>query len=135
MAPYFRILFLSILAAGSMSHGVSAHHSFDGEFDRDKPITLTGTLTKVQWTNPHGRLLVDVKEPTGGVTTWEVQLGSVNILVRNGWAWNSIKVGEVVTVAAFLARDTPHLVGGGKITLADGKKWGDGVFTPAPPIR
>jgi hypothetical protein len=103
----------------------SAHHSFDGEFDRNKPITLSGTISKVEWTNPHARLFIDVKEPGGTVGTWEIELGTINGMMRNGWTRNTLKTGEVVTIAGFLAREGSRLASAsqfGSITLADGRK-------------
>src|ERR1700690_2499330 len=78
------------------------HHSFAAEYDGNKPVTLTGMVTKVEWMNPHARFYVDVKDEKGAVTNWELELGSPNGLMRAGWNRNSLKVGDVVTVKGSL---------------------------------
>jgi len=84
---------------------VVAHHAFAAEFDSDKPVTLTGTVTKVEWTNPHTWFYIDVKDQTGKVTNWGLEMGSPNGLMRNGWTRNSMKIGHEVTVEGSRARD------------------------------
>jgi hypothetical protein len=124
MTRFVRLAMLLATTVGFTSQA-SAHHSFDGEFDRNKPITLTGTISKVEWTNPHARLFVDVKEPAGTVNTWEIELGNINGMLRNGWTRNTLKNGEAVTISGFLARAGSRLASAsqfGSITLADGRK-------------
>ena len=82
-----------------------AHHAFAAEFDADKPITLTGAVTKVEWTNPHAWFYIDVKDETGKVTNWGLEMGSPNGLMRAGWTRNSMKLGDVVTVDASRAKN------------------------------
>jgi len=84
---------------------VVAHHAFAAEFDADKPVTLTGTVTKIEWTNPHTWFYIDVKDQTGKVANWGLEMGSPNGLMRNGWTRNSMKIGHEVTVEASRARD------------------------------
>ena len=96
------------------------HHSFAAEYDANKPVTLTGTVTKVEWMNPHARFYVDVKDDKGLVANWEFELGSPNGLLREGWTRSSLKHGDVVTVTGALAKDGTKLVNARKITLADG---------------
>ena len=96
------------------------HHSFAAEYDASKPITLTGTVTKVEWMNPHARFYLDVKDEHGQVANWEFELGSPNGLMREGWTRNSLKQGDVVTVTGSLAKDGAKLVNARKVTLADG---------------
>ena len=85
------------------------HHSFAAEFDADKPITLTGAVTKVQWANPHAWFYIDVKDETGKVTNWGLEMGSPNGLMRAGWTRNSMKLGDVVTVEASRAKKLPNI--------------------------
>lgn len=84
---------------------VVAHHAFAAVFDANKPIKLTGVVTKVEWQNPHAWFYVDVKDETGKVTNWGLELGSPNGLIRAGWTRNSLKVGDVVAVEGARARD------------------------------
>ena len=86
-----------------------AHHSFSAEFDADKPLTITGAVTKVEWMNPHTWFFIDVKDEAGKVANWGFELGSPNSLVRNGWSRNSLKVGDVVTVEASRARNGSNI--------------------------
>ena len=83
-----------------------AHHSFAAEYDAAKPIKLTGTVTKIEWTNPHCFFYVDVKnEESGKIENWAFELGNPNALLRNGWTPNSVKIGESVTVEGTRAKD------------------------------
>ena len=84
---------------------VGAHHAFAAEFDADKPVTLTGAVTKIEWTNPHTWFYIDVRDQTGKVTNWGLEMGSPNGLMRNGWTRNSMKIGHEVTVEGSRARD------------------------------
>lgn len=86
-----------------------AHHAFAAEFDANKPVKLTGVVTKVEWTNPHTWFYIDVKDESGKVTNWGFEMGSPNGLMRNGWTRNSMKIGDVITVEASRARDGSNL--------------------------
>ena len=99
-----------------------AHHSFAAEYDSAKPVTLTGTVTKVEWMNPHARFYIDVKDQNGVVSNWELELGSPNGLMRAGWTRNSLKQGDQVTVSGSLAKDGSNLANARQVTLADGKR-------------
>jgi hypothetical protein len=96
------------------------HHSFAAEYDANKPIALTGTVTKIEWMNPHARFYVDVTDDKGVVANWELELGSPNALMREGWTRSSLKKGDVVKVNGSLAKDGSRLVNARKITFADG---------------
>ena len=101
---------------------VMAHHSFAAEYDEKKPITLTGSVTKLEWMNPHARFYVDVKDASGKVTNWEFELANLNALIRRGWTRNSLKPGDVITVDGYLAKDGSPLVNTKSVTLSDGRK-------------
>lgn len=114
-------LIASSLLATSISMGALAHHSFVAQFDPDKPRTITGTVTKLEWTNPHARFYVEVKDAKGAVTTYEVELGSPNKLLRYGWNRNAMKGGDQVTVEGFDARDGTPLINAKTVKFADGR--------------
>src|SRR5689334_15158609 len=96
-----------------------AHHSFAAEYDANKPITLTGKVTKVEWQNPHTYFYVDVKDAkTNEVANWAIELGSPNSLMRLGWTRNSMKIDEMVTIQGSLAKDGSKLVNARSVALA-----------------
>ena len=84
---------------------VMAHHSFAAEYDASKPLKLTGTVTKIEWTNPHCFFYIDVKSDSGKIDTWAFELGNPNALLRNGWTPKSVKIGDEVTVEGTRAKD------------------------------
>jgi hypothetical protein len=100
----------------------SAHHSFAGEFDADKPIKLQGTITKVEWINPHAWIHIDVKRPDGTVESWAIEGGTPNTLFRRGITRDSVKAGMEINVDGYLARDGSKKANGRDITLPDGRK-------------
>jgi Family of unknown function (DUF6152) len=101
---------------------VLAHHSFAAEYDNKQPVTLTGTVTKVEWMNPHARFYINAKDESGKQADWELELGSPNGLMRQGWTRNSLKEGDVVTVTGSKAKDGSNLANARQVTLASGKK-------------
>ena len=101
---------------------VSAHHSFAAEYDADKPVTLSGVVVKIDWTNPHIHVYLEVKGETGTVTQWKLEGYPPNMLVRQGWARDTLKVGQTITVSGWRARLEPNLGAGREITFADGRK-------------
>jgi hypothetical protein len=112
---------LLALGAGVLAVGLPAyaHHSFPAQYDADKPITLTGKVTKVEWTNPHIFIYIDVADPqTGGVVNWALEMGGPNALLRLGWKRDSLKVDDVITVDGSLARDGSRLANATSIVLA-----------------
>jgi hypothetical protein len=118
---------IAVLASGL---SLVAHHSFAAQYDRTKPITLKGSISKLEWANPHIYFYIDVAE--GGVTAnWAIEGGAPNTLYRAGWRKDSAKVGDVVTVDGFLARDGSKLVNMQTAVLADGRKLFVGTQTDA----
>ena len=117
---------LFVLAAGFglivAAVPVSAHHAFAAEYDSTKPITITGTVTKLEWLNPHARIYVDVKDESGNVVNWDCELGPPNGLMRRGWTRNSLKPGHVITVTGFLSKLAPHGANARTVKLADGRQ-------------
>jgi Family of unknown function (DUF6152) len=118
-------LFFALLAAAVTAWcatSASAHHSFSAEYDREKPVTLTGTVTKVEWTNPHARIYIDVEDDAGNVVNWDCELGPPNGLMRQGWSRNSLRQGHVVTINGFLSRDQAHVANARSVFLPDGRQ-------------
>ncbi len=108
-----------ILAAATP---VVAHHAFASEFDGSKPVTLKGTVTKMEWINPHAWLHMEVKGPDGKVVAWSIEGGAPNALLRRGWNKNSIPPGTQLTVLGFRAKDGSNRANGREATLANGQK-------------
>ena len=100
----------------------SAHHSFAGEFDGTKPIQLQGTVTRVEWINPHAWIHIDVKKPDGSVESWAIEGGTPNTLFRRGVTRDSLKVGTEIHVDGYLARDGSNKANGRDVTLPNGQK-------------
>jgi hypothetical protein len=98
----------------------AAHHSFAAEYDRNKPIKLTGTISKFDLTNPHSWIYIDVKSSDGKTATWGFETASLISLYRKGFKKDSLKIGETVTIEGFLAKDGTHTGNGQKLTLPDG---------------
>ena len=101
---------------------VLAHHSFSAEYDSNKPATIKGTVTKIEWMNPHARFYVDVKDASGKVTNWEFELAAPVMLMRTGWTRNSMKPGDEVIVECNLAKDGSNLASTKRVTTPDGKR-------------
>jgi hypothetical protein len=100
---------------------VLAHHSFATQYDINKPIEMRGTVTKVEWTNPHARFYIDVKDEKGEVSNWNWEMASPNVLSRNGWKPNTLKLGDQITVGGYMARTAPRMAIAGAITDANGR--------------
>ena len=107
-----------------------AHHSFAAEFDSAKPVKLRGKVTKVEWINPHSWIHIDVSEADGKVTSWMIEGGSPNALIRRGLTKTSIPEGTEVVVDGYAAKDGSFRANGRDITLADGKKLFVGSQSP-----
>ena len=121
MKPCLAVLVLLAGLAVRPTH-MAAHHSFAAEYDANKPVTLTGTITKVEWTNPHARFYIDVKDDKGTLTNWNLELASPNALVRNGWTKKSLNIGDVITVEGSRAKDGSNMANARVVTFADGRK-------------
>lgn len=101
---------------------LSAHHSFSAEFDSKKPVRLDGTVARMEWSNPHTWLYIDVKGPDGKVQEWAVEGGAPGVLLRNGWTRNSLPAGTKVVVNGFAAKDGSLRANSRSIEFPDGRK-------------
>ena len=112
-----------------------AHHGFNAEFDATKSMRWMGIVTKVEWTNPHARFYIDVKDSNGTVTNWNFEMGSPLQLRRQGWTRDSLKVGDQVTVEGYPAKDGAKMASAKKVTLADGSSVFGGLVTEGSPAE
>jgi len=118
-----RTTVIGVLAALAIAAPAWAHHSVSAEFDQNKPVTFTGTVSKIEWTNPHIYTHVEVKEPDGKVVEYRVEGGPPNALNRAGWRKDTLKIGDTVTVSGLRAKiATSTNIGVANITTADGKR-------------
>lgn len=118
---------LGSLAAGTLGTA-DAHHSFAAEYDANAPITLNGTLARVDFVNPHSWLYVRVQEPDGSEVVWNVEMGSPNSLIRRGFTRNTVAVGTEVVIDGYRARDGSRTVNSTSVRLPDGNR----LFTGSP---
>lgn len=119
-AKYLAVVGTLSLFAGTVP--MLAHHSFNAEYDGTKPVTLKGTVTKMEWINPHAWITLDVKGPDGKVTTWRVEAGAPNAMFRRGFRRDSLPVGTEIVVEGFLAKNGSMSANGRDLTFPDGKK-------------
>lgn len=99
-----------------------AHHSFAAEYDSKKPVELKGTLVGIDWVNPHAWIHMEVKDEAGKATMWDCELGSPNLLMRNGWRRDSIKPGDVIIINGAQAKDGTNMANARTVKFADGRK-------------
>jgi hypothetical protein len=135
------VLCVCLVALTSLSASPArAHHSFGAEYDGNKPVTLKGIVTKIEWTNPHSHFSLDVKDEKGRTVSWQLSGYTVNALYRTGWRRDvTMKVGDTVSVFGWRARDGSNSAHAREVTFADGKKLfygppagtGEGGATPA----
>jgi hypothetical protein len=123
-----RFLTSALVALGALTAvrvaPIDAHHSFAAEFDAGKPITLKGIVTQVDWANPHVWFYITVKDEEGHSARWACEMGAPHQLQQRGWLRDTMKIGDVVTVAGALARDGSKRANARVVTTADGKTLG-----------
>lgn len=128
-----RVVIVAFLTAAA-APTLSAHHSFAAEFDVNKPVTLTGNVTRVEWGNPHIWVYLDVKDDQGAAKPWQCEGGAPNTLTRNGWSKDSLKANESITIDGFLAKDGSKTCNLRTVKLPDGRSMFAGSSAPdAPP--
>ena len=111
-----------IVAVAFASSTLRAHHSFAAEFDANQPVTLKGTVTKMDWVNPHTWIHLDVKNPDGTVTKWMIEGGTPNTLVRRGFTKTSLQAGTEITIEGYRAKNGANRANGADMILPDGRR-------------
>jgi len=124
-AEFLGVAFLGILFAAAVMP-IEAHHSFAAEYDASKALRITGVINKVEWTNPHSYLYIDVKDDHGNLVTWTCEGGAPNTLSRRGFTKNAIKIGDTVTIDGYGAKDGSRLMDARRITRSDGRSFSRG---------
>ena len=115
---------------------ISAHHAFASEYDENKRVAVSGTVTRFEWTNPHAWLYVDGKDENDNVTRWSFEMGSPNGLLRRGWRRTELKKGDQVTVDGYRAKDGSNVANVRTVTMPDGRKlFGGFQSTPGAPAK
>jgi hypothetical protein len=130
-----KILFGLVICLVEVVQIGSAHHSFTAEYDSTKIRQFTGTVTKVEWTNPHARFYLDVKDERGAVANWNFELGTPILLRKLGWRADSLKIGDQVNVEGYLAKDGSKMANARNVTLADGRKVFAGSSADTSPTK
>mgnify|MGYP006078468217 FL=1 len=118
---FFLKLFLTLTVLFT-SFSTAAHHSFAAQYDINKPIVLVGKVTKVEWTNPHARIYIDVLDEAGNTLNWNIELGSPNFLKRAGWSRNDLKLDDEVTINGSMARSGADMANASSIILKGGRQ-------------
>ena len=123
MAKHLYCLPAVAIAIGLFTMPVYAHHSFGAEYDATKPISVTGVITRIEWTNPHSFIYIDVKDEKGNMANWKLEGYPPNVLYRNGWTKDTtMKAGDTITVSGWRARDGSNWGHSREVTLSSGKK-------------
>jgi hypothetical protein len=117
-----RVGVATLIVALGMSSSIRAHHSFAAEFDGNQPVTLKGTVVKMDWVNPHTWIHLDVKNPDGTVTRWMIEGGTPNTLVRRGFNKKSLESGTEITIEGFRAKNGANRANGADMILPGGKR-------------
>jgi Family of unknown function (DUF6152) len=126
---------LVLAAALAMSVPLWAHHAFQAEFDDKKPVHLIGKVTKMEWINPHAWIHIDVAEPDGKVTSWMVECGSPNIMLRRGFTKESLEFGSEIVVEGYRAKNGSNRANGSSVTFKDGRRLFVGGSNPDIPAE
>ena len=115
--------FLGLLAVAGLAAGIPAwaHHSFAAEFDGSRSVRLTGTITRIEWSNPHSYFFIDVKDDKGNVANWGCEGAGPGALTRRGWKKGDVKLGDTLIVDGYPAKDGSHLIDARRVTLPDGR--------------
>jgi len=112
---------LATLVLLASAASAAAHHSFAAEFDINRPIKLTGAVTKIEWTNPHAWVFVDAKDDKGVTQNWAIELVGINDLLRLGWGRDKVKTGDVISIDGFGAKNGTNTVNAASVSLANGE--------------
>ena len=115
------IVFASVVVWLVASRPALAHHSFAAEFDSNKPVSVTGTVVELRWSNPHAHIYLEVAETSEAPVLWDFELGAPSALARRGWWRTSLRPGDTATASGYLAKSVPHLVNARLVVLADGR--------------
>jgi hypothetical protein len=129
MAPRRLRLLIPAIVLLAGTRPILAHHAFAAEYDANRKVLLSGNVTRIDWTNPHAHFFLGVRDGSGNVSTWDLELASPNTLERAGWTRKSLKVGDMVIVNGYLAKDGAHLAHARDIRLGDGRRV---LVGPAP---